>query len=357
MTALDPHTPAHDVVGILLHLHPDDAQALGGVRTAATKLHDQVRNRARDRGGPGSTSVIWTGHHDGDAQLMQEYAKPPSIMVGPNSIADELGALRSALTLDMGHLANVTTLGLAVLAALHGVPDSHVHTLAGLTADDRGGLPLSTSEVLARAVCAHVEAGRHRLARGDEDDTVTVLVGTNSDTDEPYMYRGAPGDADGEAGLFEAQVPAVLMDALDAAYTTVRTIHDTVLAAAGYDADQARMAVCCPVYDGERSPGTTPSWFVAVPPSGDPDVWPAGDRPALISWGFDTPAVAHAARAQLPDVIHLWGHGGPMPKAVQRDTLVVTEQPGFGGYWPACTRCGWDRDDHQVRAARPDDQP
>ena len=137
--------------------------------------------------------------------------------------------------------------------------------------------------------------------RTDPQPMRRVAIGWNDDYGAHYAYAASADQVHDPEVEYVVDVPAELVERMEAADAAATAAQRAVVVAAGVDPDSDSLVslTICPQWRGEtwEFPG---SWAIAYPPSGDPDVWPATGRPHFLA-GFPTEAEATAVLAALPD--------------------------------------------------------
>lgn len=174
-----------------------------------------------------------------------------------------------------------------------------------------------------------------------------VVVGLNDDVGLPYVYETEwPGDAEDDTDAFDADVPADLVARWKAARAEFDRLSHDICVAAGFDDQEGRMATCCPSWVGHETPGAE-WWEIVLAASGTDDEWPVRD--AKLGHHTDE-ASARALLDGLPDEFFV-AYGVPRLQRVRKADLSIAHssfRPSVG----RCTRCGWDRDDHDQEVGR-----
>jgi len=173
--------------------------------------------------------------------------------------------------------------------------------------------------------------------------TSHIVVGWDSETETVYVYQAAPGEAEGNPHLFEADVPSALWEELMATRRAYDELEGRVVQLAGVDSTMGRLAVCCRRWQGDVMAGRR--WFSLVLGASGYEAqteWPVGDLSVSME---DTRAAAEARIADMPEEFHLLDGSCRRLLLVRRDSFRV-EEGGFGPYVSACHHCGWSRHEH-----------
>ena len=168
-------------------------------------------------------------------------------------------------------------------------------------------------------------------------DMKHICIGWD-DEDRAYVYEAAEGEAEGTGRLYEADVPAELMAALEAAEKEWHAAYKAVVDATGYEDGRAKQA--CESWVGDEYPGKI--WYsVVLAESGDPDEWPLRSVQVHMA---DSPQDAEKWIDALPDEFWLYPGVGHMVHIAK--TRLTVERGGYGGSMTSCDRCGWERGEH-----------
>lgn len=174
-----------------------------------------------------------------------------------------------------------------------------------------------------------------------EGDAATkhIAVGWSDEDDRAYVYEAAPGETEGTGHLFEADVPASLMEELDRCSNAWDTAMKAVIEATGYTDGRAQMP--CIEWQGDITPER--HWYsVVLAASGDENTWPLHDVNVAMR---DTSDEAQAFIDVLPAEFMLYPSHGSDLLRITKDRLSVS-RGGFGEYSSSCDRCGWERKEH-----------
>jgi hypothetical protein len=166
--------------------------------------------------------------------------------------------------------------------------------------------------------------------------TTHILVRWDREWEQAHPYEAAPNEAEDEPDAYEADVPADVWQAFNAACTAYTDAKAAVLKAAGFDESIGQMIDPCSAWEGYELPDSE-SWAVKV------DI---GQRYDLYIHSFDGADEARQHVASLPETFYL--HHGRELVAVSRGRIEVEHQQREG-YRSDCHRCGWDYAEHGGR--------
>ena len=186
--------------------------------------------------------------------------------------------------------------------------------------------------------------GQAAPARAGARD-VHLALSWSGDLEQAFLDEAPPGEGEGTADVYEADVPAELWAAYTVAHRATLAAHHRLLELIGFDEEHGRLTNPCPAWEGDIHPGH-PNWSVVLVPSGDPEDaerWPIREA-HLASKPTERDAVSFVE--SLPEEFFvLPSHGGALEHVTRRRLRV--RQSGSGPWTSRCHRCGWARSEHE----------
>lgn len=177
----------------------------------------------------------------------------------------------------------------------------------------------------------------------DETETVEpvyVVVGLDSDSEQPYLWRAAGPDDDDRPQTFVFPIDAALWARYEETLKAWQDAEAAILAATPFDEETGRLETCCDTWTGYVLPGHV-SWKITLAASGNQEEWPLHDYDVTYGKSQED---ARAIIDMLPEEFHVHMHGARLQKVLRSNLSIHRAE--YRGYADRCRNCGWDRGEH-----------